>query len=211
MKISTILALVMYISRVNANVVFNNPQWNGIKLDWCYQWSTSCGKPAADYFCRLNNYNDSSSFSGPIHLNKTSSSSSSSSSTYFSSSSSTSTPVIVQQSSSSCPDMTVLPLTRQTCSPLVYSCDTFSSITCISPTVFNYPRFNGVLLDWCKNFGNNCGAPAAQWYCNYRNFTTLVSYKQYHITSGETIVPTSGAVCNPAYHGCDSFLYISCQ
>lgn len=29
------------------------PQFNGMRLDWCYSRGTQCGKPAADAFCKM--------------------------------------------------------------------------------------------------------------------------------------------------------------
>ncbi len=31
---------------------FNNPMYNGNRLDWCVNWGTGCGQQAADKFCQ---------------------------------------------------------------------------------------------------------------------------------------------------------------
>ncbi len=31
---------------------FWKPNWGGDRLDWCLNWGTGCGKPAADKFCQ---------------------------------------------------------------------------------------------------------------------------------------------------------------
>lgn len=43
-------------------VVFTNPKWNGYALDWCAQFETNCGKPAADMYCQKKGYPSSTSF-----------------------------------------------------------------------------------------------------------------------------------------------------
>jgi hypothetical protein len=35
-----------------ATVTINKPMWKGDRLDWCLNWSTGCGKGAADTFCQ---------------------------------------------------------------------------------------------------------------------------------------------------------------
>lgn len=35
---------------------FPNPTVRGVALDFCYDWGTNCGKPAADAFCAANGY-----------------------------------------------------------------------------------------------------------------------------------------------------------
>lgn len=53
-----------FISSLNAaNIVtFHYPKVNGIALDWCKTWAHGCGKPAADYFCRVHGYLNAYSF-----------------------------------------------------------------------------------------------------------------------------------------------------
>ncbi len=34
------------------NKMFKKPKINGNALDYCLTWSTDCGKPAADAFCK---------------------------------------------------------------------------------------------------------------------------------------------------------------
>lgn len=38
----------------------NHPAGN--RLDWCLTWGSNCGKPAADEFCRRNNFQTSIGF-----------------------------------------------------------------------------------------------------------------------------------------------------
>ena len=36
-----------------------NPTFNGARLDWCFAWSTGCGKQAADAFCKSKGFDNS--------------------------------------------------------------------------------------------------------------------------------------------------------
>lgn len=41
---------------------FNDPKRQGMLIDQCLHWGRECGKPAADHFCRLNNYRQAANF-----------------------------------------------------------------------------------------------------------------------------------------------------
>ena len=45
---------------------FRNPMISGHRLDWCRNWATDCGQPAADAFCRARGYPGATSFA-PAH------------------------------------------------------------------------------------------------------------------------------------------------
>ena len=42
--------------------IFNQPRWFDDRLDWCLTWATSCGKPAADNFCKRRRFSSASNF-----------------------------------------------------------------------------------------------------------------------------------------------------
>ena len=81
---------------------------------------------------------------------------------------------------------------------------------------FYEPLYNGLAVDWCMDFATDCGKPAADYFC------TLQGYKDAKYFLGPvtippaptfvaTVMPKSGAVCSPQYHGCDTFAYIECE
>lgn len=35
---------------------FNEPKLDGYRIDWCLAWNDACGRPAADYYCRLKGF-----------------------------------------------------------------------------------------------------------------------------------------------------------
>ncbi len=60
----TALLILPIMSVANAQQArrFKNPDYNGVRIDWCLTWAQNCGKPAADHFCRLMGYRHSNNF-----------------------------------------------------------------------------------------------------------------------------------------------------
>lgn len=98
------------------------------------------------------------------------------------------------------------------CDPRDHVCDSFSSIDCQETVATFYaPKYNGYRLDWCREFEGACGAPAALRYCQKAGYAQLVSFHIQPRVSVPTMTVGSNAVCNPAYHTCDSFSYVQCK
>ncbi len=51
-------------------VRFDEPKWDGYLLDYCLRFEIDCGKPAADYWCYLKEYDSATDFQmrGPLPL-----------------------------------------------------------------------------------------------------------------------------------------------
>jgi hypothetical protein len=45
-----------------ASKTISKPMFNGNRLDWCLKWSTDCGQPAADAFCKAQGYQHAIAF-----------------------------------------------------------------------------------------------------------------------------------------------------
>jgi sugar lactone lactonase YvrE len=94
-------------------------------------------------------------------------------------------------------------------------CDSFEYIQCIdSRQTYVAPTWGAYRVDWCKNFGTNCGQPAADQYCRMKNGSQHKSrwYAQSYQTQanvGPTIVLGDGRVCGDP--GCDGFAEITCE
>ncbi|MCA0433254.1 MAG: hypothetical protein LCH46_08315 [Proteobacteria bacterium] len=73
---------------------------------------------------------------------------------------------------------------------------------------FNDPKIQGKRLDWCRVWGEQCGAPAAQAYCWYRDMGKVVSFAQDPDPDGPTQVIKTGEVCDGG--NCASFKKIVC-
>lgn len=65
-KICAALALAfmaaMGASSAHAEQRYNQPMFEGYRLDWCRVWAGECGRPAADAFCRANGHSGVESF-----------------------------------------------------------------------------------------------------------------------------------------------------
>ena len=54
----TAFAFITCSGPIPAKRVFANPAWKGHRLDVCLNWGADCSKPAADAFCRAEDYSD---------------------------------------------------------------------------------------------------------------------------------------------------------
>lgn len=48
------------------------PMFNGKRLDWCASWTSDCGKPAADAFCKSQGYAEATKFERDPHIGSSS-------------------------------------------------------------------------------------------------------------------------------------------
>lgn len=76
---------------------------------------------------------------------------------------------------------------------------------------FAYPNWNGYRLDWCANFEQGCGKPAADLFCKKHGYPNATSFQIQPMMNVPTMTVGQNAICNPAVHRCDSFTYINCQ
>jgi len=58
----TAFAYITCSGEIPSERVFVNPVWKNRRLDVCVTWSTNCGKPAADAFCKANGFSESFEF-----------------------------------------------------------------------------------------------------------------------------------------------------
>jgi hypothetical protein len=92
-------------------------------------------------------------------------------------------------------------------------CDRISEVTCKGVTypegtLFANPKIDGHALDWCRDWGANCGEPAAQAFCVSKGFSTLLNYA-VAFDSPPTKVIGSGQICNET--GCDRITKVICK
>jgi hypothetical protein len=90
-------------------------------------------------------------------------------------------------------------------------CDSYTRITCVSADVeevtFKRPKFKGTRLDWCLTWGQNCGKPAADAYCERKGYGHATDFAIAE-NIGLTRIISDRQVCNKPE--CDGFKAITC-
>lgn len=166
------------------NQSFANPKVGSQRLDLCLNWGTGCGKPAADAWCVSKGFSNSAGH------------------------------VVANNIGASTP--TRLITTGAVCDQAY--CDGFAQITCSKPDaappaqqVYRQPKFNGMRLDLCVDWGVGCGEPAAKKYCQSKGFSKVRRFVVANNIGAAT--PTrligTGAVCDQNF--CDGFELIRCS
>ena len=165
---------------------YDRPRINGYRLDWCREWAQNCGKPAADAFCRARGFRRSDGFSKDNDVGGY--------------------------------DPTQIITSGQICADS--GCDSFGHIQCVGrrgggggnqgARAFDRPRINGYRLDWCREWGQNCGRPAARAFCRAKGFRRVMSFDKANNIGDRTPtqIITSGQICGD--RGCDGFRRIVC-
>lgn len=77
---------------------------------------------------------------------------------------------------------------------------------------FSAPHINGVRLDWCRQWGRQCGAPAAQLFCRQKGFTKAARFlidQNLGSRGVATIVFGDGRLCRAP--NCSGFRAITCS
>lgn len=72
---------------------------------------------------------------------------------------------------------------------------------------FDAPMVDGVALDICREWGNNCNKPAADLFCQQQNFFESETFRIGNDQPPTRII-TSGKLCEDK--GCDRFSWIKC-
>ncbi len=151
-------------------VIFDNPQVSGYGLDYCKEWGTQCGAPAADAFCQSEGYPRAKNFRFIKNNQKT---------------------------------RTIGG--GQVCDGEM--CSRITQITCQSP-IFDDPQVSGYGLDYCREWGTNCGYPAATAFCRLEGFSKAISFK-YIKGNQKTRTINGGQVCDGEM--CSRINKITCQ
>ena len=184
---ATIISAVSFSSFAQAETQsFSNPKVGAQRLDLCLNWGTGCGKPAADAWCVSRGFTNSTSH------------------------------VVANDIGASTP--TRLITTGAVCDQGF--CDGFAEVTCFKPgappppadiQVYVKPKFNGMRLDLCVDWGAGCGQPAAEKFCQSKGWATVQNYTIAHDIGAyaPTRLIGTGAVCDQNF--CDGFKAITCS
>lgn len=75
-------------------------------------------------------------------------------------------------------------------------------------TVIRNPTVNGYGLDYCREWAQNCGMPAARAYCEARGYDRAAAY-MWAEDNQKTRVINGGQVCDADY--CDRITVVVCE
>ena len=76
-------------------------------------------------------------------------------------------------------------------------------------STFQFPSYDRLRVDWCKNWASNCGKPAADLFCRLMGYQRSTSFRIQRKHGGPTnVLDHDGMVCWAPF--CDSFQYIDC-
>jgi len=78
--------------------------------------------------------------------------------------------------------------------------------------MFHRPRvaFDEPRLDWCQNWGTNCGKPAANRFCQIKGYAASIGFAKQSGVDFVTQVLVGGRRCDGGRRHCDSFKKIEC-
>jgi hypothetical protein len=183
---SVIVSVITLASAAQAETqTFAKPKVSGDRLDLCLNWGSGCGKPAADAWCVSKGFTTSAGH------------------------------VVANDIGASTP--TRLITTGAVCDQDF--CDGFAQVTCFKPgapsapdmETYHKPKFKGMRLDLCVDWGVGCGQPAAKKYCQLKGWATVDSYVVANNIGADNptrLIGTS-AVCDQDF--CDGFKQIVCK
>ena len=108
-------------------------------------------------------------------------------------------------------DMETLTIEDQaTCTPEHNSCDTFDYITCkVKEQTYYEPKENDYALDGCLEHNSGCGEEAADAFCEDQGYSEAKDFELVEATD-MTMAIGDQAVCDPNWHECTTFSFITC-
>jgi hypothetical protein len=111
------------------------PRWFDDRLDWCLNWASDCGQPAADNFCKRRRFTGAAAFEADPKIGRTER-------------------TRVSGTNQVC--------NEESCTGFKFiTCRGRISAT----RVYANPTWKGYRLDVCLKWGTECGKPAADAFC----------------------------------------------
>lgn len=87
-------------------------------------------------------------------------------------------------------------------------CDGFKHIYCRKlRETYTAPRYRGDRLDWCAEFGTQCGKPAADAFCKKEGWSSAYDFAIDQNIGRTRLI--NDAVCEDSF--CDGFKHIRCM
>jgi hypothetical protein len=161
---------------------FEQPHYKSLALDWCLDYATGCGKPAADAWCVTQGYESSS---------------------HFSKWENTGEPTRIISTGKICDEEGCDGFTEISC----HKGDGYSDED-KEPVHYVNPMAGKRRLDWCFSWAAECGKPAADFYCQSQGHNHSVDFKKDDNIYKTRILHTGQKCTDPE---CDGFKYIDCE
>ncbi len=194
---------------------FERPTVNDVRLDWCKHLGSQCGAPAADLFCQQQGYSKAVRFMIEPGIGAFG------------------VPTVLFGDGRICRSPLCSGFLAITCAkaapaepkapekpkggtlmvqPPKAAGPEMEQVT-LGPnrTRFRFPKVKNVRVDWCRNWGENCGQPAADLFCREQGFARAgrIAIDE---TTGKQGIPTlvfgDGRLCLADY--CNGFRQITC-
>lgn len=151
-----------------AQKTFVSPKFGGNRLDWCLNWGTGCGEPAATAWCKSVGYFKSIDSEEAVDIGAA-------------------TPTRLISSGAVCDQPYCDGFTFITCATALLPPPPLPPLPPppLPPPamkqIFFKPKLNGIRLDWCFHGGNGCGKHAADAWCDDQGFDQALDFQ---ISSG---------------------------
>jgi hypothetical protein len=168
----------------NDSWTYKNPKWwrDNYRLDWCLNWGTQCGQPAADNYCHRHRWTGALDFAADPNIG-------------------TSEPTITSGSYKVCDQSSCTGFAYITC---------YGGIS--YKRVYANPAWQGHRLDVCLHGDSECGKPAADAYCRQYGFTESFYHLVDPVPSDvDTITIGTGKVYDANKYTLYDFDMIICQ
>jgi hypothetical protein len=173
-------------SLINDSWTYESPKWwtSNYRLDWCLNWGTQCGQPAANTYCMRHRWTGALDFAAAPNIGS-------------------SEPTITAASYKVCDQSFCTGFAYITC----YGHIRYDRVK-------NNPSWNGYRLDVCLRGDSECGKPAADAFCRAQpdgfsgSFYHLVEPVR---SDSDTITIGDGTVYDHNQYDLRNFVMIICQ
>ena len=184
-----------------AEQTFAKPKAGPFLIDWCLQWGSLCGKPAADKFCQTKGYVQSNDFVEAVDIGAA-------------------TPTIVQGTGQVCNAPTCDGFTYVTCEkpdapppgPPPLPPPGGGGGSGADEKTYYKPKIGSYRLNYCETKGSGCGQDAADAFCDAKGYDDASDFDQ-----SSPIPPGAkpsrfignGKICKGP--GCYAFNSVTCE
>jgi hypothetical protein len=175
---------------------FENPRWFDYRLDWCLNWGTDCGQPAADNFCKRRRWTGALDFAVAPNIGA-------------------SDPTMVSGNNQVCDQSGCAGFKYITCYGRIPSDRIFPNPTISAISDGSLRKFR---LDECYTWDTGCGKRAANAYCHEDPVARSRGFSKssYYVLDAEpsnddTLTIGTYEICDVNDYQCYGFQMIICQ